>query len=513
MTMNASQSRARSGAILALLFALLLLAGACTGGNANGPGDNTAEVIKERKKSKITEALGIPEDAVTNFDKATSLMNQESPELVKAEELLQKSLAEAPNFLEAQYNLGVVQEKRGRYGDAIGAYQKAMEQDKLNSHTVKFLLAIGRAQALDNKAEDAVKTFEEVLRLEPENVDILNSLAAAHLTSGKTEEAIEYVTKVLREDNQNLTALNTLAQTYTVQDNRSMALYVFKKAARIALGATKNDEDLSAEPSLLVLEGKYDKENTDKGLAADLINNLGLIYMKQDRIPFAVYSFNAAAELDPTHVESRLNIGAIYLRYLNYDGAAKTYGEALNSSPGSCSALLGLSASEFAQGERDKSLEHYQTFLKDCNAKDASVHLQMQRIYERKQEFQNAIKHCEEFVAIAKPGPEEPVTGEYCKALAQMEKMARENPMGAEGEGGELPPEGEEMLPEGEELPPEGEELPPEGEEIPAEEGAAPAEGGEAPAEEGAAPAEGGEAPAAPAEGTEAPAEEKKSEG
>jgi tetratricopeptide (TPR) repeat protein len=472
--------------------AVTLTGAACTGGKGGGGGDKTPEVIKETQRQKMAKTLGLETSAIDKFEEATTILGGEAPDLVKAEKLLEESVKASPDFLEASYNLGVVQEKRGRYKEAISTYQKAMDQDKLNTHTVKLLLAIGRAQALDGQGEAAVKTFEEVLRLDPENLDVLNSLASAYLTSGRLDDALDHVKRVLKEENENLTALNTLAQIYTEQDNRSMAVYVFKKAARVALGGILSDEDLATEPAVLVLTERYKKEAAKQDLAADLLNNLGLIYIKMDKLPLAVINFKAAGELDKADVESRLNIGAIYLRYLDYDSAEAQFEAALKTEPSNCTGILGLAASHYAKGA-DAAADGYQRYLQDCDEKDTSSYLQLERIYERKQDFENAIKYCELFVKNG--GKDESVNSDYCKALANMATMARDQPMAPEGgelppeegmeemppedgmeemppeegmeemapEGGEAAPEGEQMAPEGGEAAPEGEEMAPEG--------------------------------------------------
>jgi hypothetical protein len=140
---------------------------------------------------------------------------------------------------------------------------------------------------------------------------------------------------------------------------------------------------------------------------------------------------------------------------------------------------LGRSASLYAVGEKDNALSSYQSVLENCNEKDTSVHLQLEKLYEQKQDFPNAIKHCEKFVEYG--GQDKAVNTEYCKALQNMSTMKREEPMQPEGEnpeGGAPAPEGGAPTPEGGAPAPEG------GAPTPAPEGGAPT-----PAPEGGAPA------------------------
>jgi len=451
------------------LLALALLASACTGASVEVTGDGTDAIKKATMKDEIEQLIGIKRDALDAFDSAVEELAKDKPDLKKAEELLQKALATSPDFLEAQYNLGIVYERRGQFDKAIEAYKKAQTLDKFNSHTVAANLAVGRAQALADKTDEATLTFEETARLAPENIDVLNSLAAAYMKAGKQDDAIEYVKKVLREDNQNVTALNTLAQVYTQQKNQSMAIYVFKKAARVALGAVTTDEELQAEPAVLVLTKKVDLKKAKTAIAADILNNLGMIYFNSGELPLAVANFNAASQLDPADIESRLNTGALLIHYLAYDKAKKLFAEALAVSPDNCDAMLGLAASNFASGGLDASRDGYVSYLDRCDAKFPTAHLQLEKIFERKQDFPNAIKHCEMYVQIVNPPDTDPVNGSYCKALENMAKAAREQPAqpeggaGAEGAGGEGAP-----TPDDDQAPPAdpaegGEDAPPEG--------------------------------------------------
>ncbi len=427
---------------------LLLGASACTGGGEVVRQDNPDLVQKESEKDDIQKVIGVSREALDAFDGAVEELTKPKPELAKAEELLQRALSASPGFLEAQYNLGIVYERREQYDNAIAAYQKAQSLDKLNTHTVAIQLAIGRSQALAGRPQDALKTFEETARLAPENLDVLNSLAAAYLKAGKVDDASEYVQKVLREDNANVTALNTLAQIYTAQDNRSMAVYVFKKAARVALNANKTDEELQAEPAVLVLSEKVDRASIKGDVASDILNNLGMVYFKMGELPLAVYNFNAASALDAENVEARLNTGAVYLRYLNYAGAKKVFSEALTVAPDSCTAQLGLAASNFSLGELKESESGYLGYLSRCDEKHSTSHLQLEKVYEKLQDIPNAVKHCELFVQFAKPGESKVVTADYCKALATTTPTRTEPMQPEEGGGGEGGGEGGEVMPE-----------------------------------------------------------------
>ncbi len=470
-------------AAYSMIAAFALLGSACTGSGVKDKGDGTDEAVKEAMKDELVLLLGTKREALDLFEEAEAALSKGVPDLAVAKEKLEKALAISPDFLEAQFNLGFVYESNGQLDKALEAYVKAQQLDRLNTHSVSIMLAVGRTQSLKGDSEAALKNFEEAHRLDPENLAVLNALGTANSKAGKYKEATEYVTKVLRSENENLTALNTLAQIYTAENNRSMAVYVFKKAARVAIGAIKTDEELSAEPAILVLSDKVSNANLDQDLSADIFNNLGMIYLKMDQMALAVYNFTAAAKLSPTHVESRLNVGSIYLRYLNYDGAKAQFSAVLAAAPENCVAKLGLAASNYAKGDRDDSLAGYKDYLAACDVNHASSHLQLQRIFERKEDFVSAVTHCEKFVELAKPKEGDPVTAAYCGALKNMGSLKRDTPVegGEKGpDGEEIPPEGEEIAPEGGEIAPEGEEIAPEGEEI-APEGEEPPPGGEAP--------------------------------
>ena len=435
------------------LLAALLLVGSLAAACGTTPATTDPTPTTPEEKEILAKQLGVSVKALEAFEKASVELDKKAPDLNAARGLLEQALKESPNFLEAQYNMGIVSERLERYDEAIAAYNKTQQLDKLNSHSTKVLLAIGRAQSLAGKSEAAVKTFEEALRLDPENIDLLNSVGAAYLKAGKPGEAIEFVKKVLREENENVTALNTLAQIYAAQKNQSMAVYVFKKAARASLNAYSEDE-INVEPAVLVLTDKVKLEKVDGAQAGDILNNLGMMYMQMGEMPLAVYNFDAAAKLDPGDVESRLNTGAIYLQYLNYDGARDLFSDALKANPSNCTARLGLSASHFGAGTRKKAIENYDIYLKNCNAEDPSVHYQLVRLHEREQNFDNAIAHCNLYVKHGEPsGDPNDINAAYCKSLESMKNMANQ-PMQPAGEGGEGGGDGLQPMDGGEELQP-----------------------------------------------------------
>lgn len=95
----------------------------------------------------------------------------------------------------AQYNLGAIYGKLHRPGDAVRAYQKALESkpDYLNAHhnLGAMLAALGRT-------DEAMAEYQKVLQIDPEFPSALYNLASLYRDRGEFDKAIAQYEKVIR---------------------------------------------------------------------------------------------------------------------------------------------------------------------------------------------------------------------------------------------------------------------------------------------------------------------------
>ena len=350
-----------------------------------------------------------------------------------------------------------------RLGRHADAAKAYRELEKQNVTDRGVKLALGRALLLSGEIDLAIIEFESVIQSHPEDLQARNNLAAAYIAKEDLKTALRYVKEVLAVQPKNVPAIVNLGLLYLKDSKLPLAQLMFQKA----LDYEKDDK----------------KPQPNKARAH---NNLGLTFYAMNVVPGAVQQFIKALDKDPTMDEARLNLASIYLDYLDYGAALKQFQAVRARFPKNYQATVGEANALYGTGEHEKAVKTYEESL-ELNPNNSEVLMRTGKIYEEQLgKPKEALAFYIRFRDAAKPAKGHPIH-ETIMFLEQADSMKMQ-PAG----GDEMPAEGV----EGGEKPAEEAE----GAEKPAE------EAGEKPAEEGAEkPAE---APEAPAEAVEKPAEE-----
>lgn len=155
-----------------------------------------------------------PEIAATRntLEEGLKLIESKRPEeaLVVFEKLVEQG-----ETAEIYYNIGYIKTSQGKYGEAIVAFRKATQLDRLFA---KAYEAMGRVyQKLGRKAdaekalqkaadiymskekvEDAEDILKEIMEINPDSVNIYNSLGVLSRRKGEFETALKHYQKALR---------------------------------------------------------------------------------------------------------------------------------------------------------------------------------------------------------------------------------------------------------------------------------------------------------------------------
>jgi Flp pilus assembly protein TadD len=146
------------------------------------------------------------------LEEGLKLIESKKPEA--ALEVFEK-LVEHGETAEVYYNIGYIKASQGKYGEAIVAFRKATQLDRL---FVKAYEAMGRAyQKLGRKAdaekalqkaadiymskervEDAEDILKEIMEINPDSVNIYNSLGVLSRRKGEFENALKHYHKALK---------------------------------------------------------------------------------------------------------------------------------------------------------------------------------------------------------------------------------------------------------------------------------------------------------------------------
>ena len=318
-------------------------------------------------------------------------------------------------FYEAWFNLGMAQERVGRYQDALASYESAKainpkdDREKMLQLSAQGYIArawLAQARRYD-EAGDATRAKElrekarglcEAIRgQDPDNTMANVALGLYWLDSGDLKLAEEFVRQALRNNREDTIALNIRGLVNLKQGKNEIARWILEEKV------------LALDPA-----------------NPEALANLGLAYVRLGDLPRAVVAFEKAVRLNPNSVPARLNLGAIYLEYLNYRDADRQYNAALKLEPDNLEALTGYALA--LEGKRDpkKSAELYERVI----AKDSTRHAILVRlalIYNKPpfNDGPRAVTYWKRYLEASQLPQETAVKAELDAARAQLKTMEK----------------------------------------------------------------------------------------
>jgi glycosyltransferase involved in cell wall biosynthesis len=184
----------------------------------------------ELTKKKIEENP----DAKAYFE--LGIQHKQLGQLELAEKAIQRSLELDDHHLTPLLNLALVQQKRGRMGEAIGNYQKVLER---NSSNASACFGLGFCYFKKSQLEDALRWFVLALKYNPYHIDAHINLGAIYEKMGDLPKALDVIKQALRMDPQNARAYHNLGVVFEKMVNPQMALRSYQQA--INLGYNRVD--------------------------------------------------------------------------------------------------------------------------------------------------------------------------------------------------------------------------------------------------------------------------------
>jgi len=403
----------------------------------------TAKETKDNDSLKMREVVvpaepeyvdGVDRGAQDSFRTGVVAISQTPPDYAAGIKSFEESVRKDKGFLEAYFNLGMCYERTGRPLEAVQVYQRAADANPGNpdaeGYVGKVYLALAKrakeggdpAKATEYETK-AKAIFDRIIMDNPDNVTANNALALYWLYRGDRNTAEDFVKKVLMVQPRNVVALNTRGLINLMAGKLNIARWVFEEKA------------LREDPN-----------------SSEAWTNLGLTYLKMDKTPQAVSSFEKAVEADPDNFEARMDIAAIYLDFLHYEAALHQYDAALKLVPNQVEALIGSGSCLYGLNKPEEAIERWSRALEQ-DPKAAVLYARIGRLWEtRLNDLDKAIAMYEKYVALANPPENDPIVARL-PVLKQMNEqggllMPPEPEMpgtedgaapATEGEGGETP--------------------------------------------------------------------------
>jgi len=198
-------------------------------------------------------------------------------------------------------------------------------EDYIN--TAMYWNQLGLAYGESGKYKEAIKSYKQAIRIDPDFVHAHNNLGAAYYMLGRYQEAIKSHKQALRIDPDYRDAHYNLGIAYYELDKYEEAIKSYKHAIRI-------DPDLA--------EAHY---------------NLGAAYYMLGRYQEAIKSYKLAIRIDPEDREAHYNLGIAYGETGKHEEAIESFKQAIRIVPGYAWAYYNLACSYSLLGDVNKALE------------------------------------------------------------------------------------------------------------------------------------------------------------
>ena len=119
------------------------------------------------------------------------------------------------------YLRGLMLERSAQLPDALDAYREALEHD---FQSPLLHVRIGATQLKIGRPDQALRSFQRALSMDPSNRDSLRWLAMLHTSQGRLPDAVKAYEQLAQQNPTDTFVLSTLADLYVMQDDLPHAI-------------------------------------------------------------------------------------------------------------------------------------------------------------------------------------------------------------------------------------------------------------------------------------------------
>jgi Tfp pilus assembly protein PilF len=212
------------------------------------------------------------------LSEAGRALSQGRPDL--AEQPLQRVLAEAPSFANAQFLYGIACQMRGDSRTAAQYMRKAAQQ---RPDDPNILTNLGGALYDSGTIEEAFACLRRATRLAPMQAANWYNLGKALKLQWQLDEAAEALRRAIELDDRHITARNALADIFTIRGDITGAITQYRKVLALQpdqAQAWHGLANLKTEPLTLVDAGQIHNVLQNSQLSNDARVSLGFSLYK-----------------------------------------------------------------------------------------------------------------------------------------------------------------------------------------------------------------------------------------
>ena len=180
------------------------------------------------------------------------------------------------------------------------------------------------------KFDEAASIYQQILAVDPNNVDAWHLLGVVACQAGKADDAVRCIDR----------ALQLWPDHHDAHINRGLAL---KELGRLEEAATSCRRGVELNPT--IAQSHY---------------NLGSIYQQQGKLDDAASCFRRALSLQPDHAEALNNLGLALREQGQFDEAASCFRQALALNPTSVESHMNQASLSLLRGDFDHGWQQYE---------------------------------------------------------------------------------------------------------------------------------------------------------
>jgi tetratricopeptide (TPR) repeat protein len=254
------------------------------------------------------------------------------------------------------YLQGLMLERSAQLPGALEAYHQAL---RLDGRSPLLHVRIGATQLKLGQPEQALKSFQRALVLDPGHRDALRWMAMLHTSQGRLDEAVAAYERLVQESPEDHFVLSTLADLYVMQNELPRAIELYEQLAKT------------------------------QGPSYQLHFNLGVLQGRMGHLDESIFQLSRAIEQSPNAIEARVALGLTYELAKQPAMADAHYQEAIKIDPLNPRLYYHAARVAVSRKQIDTAIGHYMTVL-DLSPDDLDAMMALIRLWVSKKEFAKA---------------------------------------------------------------------------------------------------------------------------
>jgi tetratricopeptide (TPR) repeat protein len=252
--------------------------------------------------------------------------------LEKAEDMLKRAIAIEPMYPEALRNLGKLYLRQDRFDEAAVYLRRTLNLDKNQPYTWYLL---GMSQYFSGQVEEAIESYEIAFAMEPGlPVEARYNLGVAYHETARYLNAVRQYEEVLKIDGSHINALNNLGLVYSILGEKERAIQLFNQVLKI----------------------------DDKNIKARI--NLGNVFLSTKDLVEAEKIYRSAISLDASDISPRLNLGVVYYERGDFAKAKEEWEKLLKENPDNIRVLSVMGSAFLERKQYDLAIEVFRRMVK-----------------------------------------------------------------------------------------------------------------------------------------------------